>query len=80
MDTITQSTSQWKVLRESVIKAQYRTACGSWGVMDQPYITVEEVEGSFVITAYSSPHDVAVANMIAGIYDVMEFQIFNDQE
>jgi hypothetical protein len=48
--------------------------------MDQPYIAVEEVEGSFVLTAYESPHDVTVANMIAGIYDVMEFQIYNDQE
>ncbi len=74
-----QRISLWKALQESVIKVQYRTAEGNWGVFDKPYVSVEEVENSFCITGYLSPHDIAVSNPIAGIYDVLEFEVFNDE-
>lgn len=67
-------------LQENVIKVQYRTADGTWGVFDKPYISVEEVEQSFCLTGYASPHDIAMANPIAGIYDIMEFEVFADEE
>lgn len=61
------------------MKAKYRTAGQTWGIMDYPVILVAESEGSFVITGYPSEHMAELEHPLAGLYDVMEFEIFHDE-
>lgn len=60
------------------MKAKYRSAGQSWGIMDYPVILVTEAENSFVITGYASEHMIELERPNAGIYDVMEFEIHDE--
>jgi hypothetical protein len=62
------------------LKAKYRTSIESWGVMDQPFINVEETELGFRLTGYRDGRDVDMGTPVEGIADVLEFELFNDEE
>ena len=59
------------------MKAKYRTERELWGIMDYPVVLVSEAKNSFILTGYASESASQSESPQAGIYDVMEFEIFS---
>ena len=61
------------------MQAKYRTGEG-WGSIDYPIILVEEGPLGFVISCYKNTALAHVGNAAAGIFDVMEYEVFENED
>ncbi len=61
------------------MQAKYRTDEG-WGTIDYPIIMVEEGPMGFVISCYANTALAHVGNAQAGIFDVMEYEVFQNED
>lgn len=62
-----------------LVQAKYRTEEG-WGTVEYPVILVEEGPMGFIISCYQNTAMAHVGKAQAGIFDVMEYEVYENED